>query len=94
MDQVAVDPSPTLVEEGGEDRPSRDPQTQGVLRQPSLDGLMMSDVHEREKRGGGKNKLQQEALKYKPKRRLGPRGPLYLDDLRILVFAANLLQTR
>ena len=49
MDQVAVDPSPTLVEEGGEDRPSRDPQTQGVLRQPSLDGLMMSDVHEREK---------------------------------------------
>ena len=39
MDQVAVDPSPTL-EEGEEARPSRDPQTQGVLRQPSLDGLM------------------------------------------------------
>ena len=53
MDQVAVDPSPTL-EEGGEDRPSRDPQTQGVLRQPSLDGLMMSDVHEGEKREEGK----------------------------------------
>ena len=63
MDQVAVDPSPTL-EEGEEARPSRDPQTQGVFRRPSLDGLMMSDAHEGERREG--EKLQQEAKTTSP----------------------------